>query len=147
MLQIQGAGGGLGHLGILYGKALGAKIIAVDSGAKETFCKELGVDAFIDFTKFSNDADLTAEVKRIAPGGVKTVLACTSSNKSYGQAVGFLGFRGTLVCIGVPEGQLQPIAGAIVGAMIGLELTIFGMKASERVKLLKLTSFCSIENR
>jgi propanol-preferring alcohol dehydrogenase len=55
------------------------------------------------------------------------VLQCSSSVKAYAMAVGWLGFRGVLVCLGVPEGEEPPIAGAKVGVMIGNELTIFGM--------------------
>jgi len=40
--------------------------------------------------------------------------------------VGWLGFRGTLVVLGVPKPD-EAIAGAKVGVMIGNELTIFGM--------------------
>ena len=54
------------------------------------------------------------------------MLACSSSNRAYDQAMSFLGFRGTLVCIGVPDWDVVPIGGAIVGPIIGLELNIFG---------------------
>lgn len=120
---VSGAGGGLGHLGIQYAKAIGARVIALDHGSKEAFCKELGADAFVDFTKFEKDEDLKQEVWKIAKKGVKTVLCCASSSKAYAQAMPFLGFRGALVCIGVPAGEL---VGVSVGAMIGRELTVFG---------------------
>lgn len=123
---ISGAGGGLGHLAIQYAKALGALVLALDVGSKEPFCRSLGADAFIDFTKYSDDAALTAEVSRITGGGARVVLVCSSSNRSYAQAVSFLGFRGKLVCVGVPEGQ-RPIEGAKVIDLIARELTIFGM--------------------
>ena len=38
------------------------------------------------------------------------MLVCTASNKAYAQALDFLRFDGTLVCIGMPEGVPQPIA-------------------------------------
>lgn len=124
---IQGAGGGLGHLGIQYAKALHGKVIAIDHPSKEAFCKGLGADAFIDYTKFETGDAIKAEVFKIAEDGVKTVLACTSINRIYGQAMGFLGFRGTLVCIGVPAGELEPIGGSFAAAMIGMETTILGL--------------------
>jgi propanol-preferring alcohol dehydrogenase len=123
---VSGAGGGLGHLAIQYAKAIGSRVIGMDVGEKEKFCKDLGADVFINFMNFKKDEDLTAEVKKYAPSGVKTVLACSSSNRAYDQAMSFLGFRGTLICIGVPDGDVMPIGGAIVAPMIGLELNIFG---------------------
>lgn len=123
---ISGAGGGLGHLAIQYAKALGAKVIALDMGVKEEFCTGLGADTFVDFTKFETDAELAATVQKISEGRVKAVLVCSSSNRAYDQAVSFLGFRGTVACLGVPEGKPVPIGGAIVGDLITKELTIFG---------------------
>ncbi|RDW77469.1 hypothetical protein BP6252_05522 [Coleophoma cylindrospora] len=122
---VTGAGGGLGHLAVQYGKAFGARILALDHGSKEALCRELGADDFLDFTQ-SSEAELREEVHRVTGGGATTVIACASSNGAYAQAVGFLGFRGTLVCLGVPEGARMPIGGAIVEDMIRLELHIFG---------------------
>lgn len=122
---ICGAGGGLGHLAIQYSLALGARVLALDTGSKEAFCHSLKVDAFLDFTKF-DDKGLEERVKEITGGGARIVLQCSSSIKAYGLAMGWLGFRGTLVCLGVPEGEEPAIEGAKVGLMIGDELTIFG---------------------
>ncbi|KAH7014167.1 alcohol dehydrogenase [Microdochium trichocladiopsis] len=134
---VLGAGGGLGHLAIQYAVALGTRVVALDVGAKEEFCLGLGARAFVDFTKFAGEEDggeqLAARVKELTGGaGAKVVLACSSSNKSYAQAVGLLGFRGTLVCIGVPEGGPEPIGGANAGDMITRELKIFALKSGNR---------------
>jgi alcohol dehydrogenase, propanol-preferring len=99
---VSGGGGGLGHLAIQYAKAMGARVIAMDVSSKEAFCKEVGADFFIDFTKFGTDEDIIAEVKGIVPGGVKVVLCCVGSKRAYLQAQTFLGPRGTLVCLGIP---------------------------------------------
>jgi propanol-preferring alcohol dehydrogenase len=123
---ISGAGGGLGHLAIQYGKAFGVRVLALDVGSKEQFCKGLGAEEFIDFTKYKTDEELKAEVHRVTGGGARTVIMCASSERAYAQAVGWLGFRGTLDCLGVPEGKRSPIAGAVVEDLIGLELSIFG---------------------
>lgn len=37
--------------------------------------------------------------------GAAGVVMCTASNAAYGQALSFLKFGGTLVCVGVPEGD------------------------------------------
>jgi len=128
---ISGAGGGLGHLAIQYAKAMGARVLAVDAGSKEAFCNELGAEAFIDFAKFSTDEELTAEVLKVSTGGVRTVLMCSSSNRAYTQALGFLGFRGTLCCLGVPEGE-NSFGPKAIGPILNNELTILGVKAGNR---------------
>jgi propanol-preferring alcohol dehydrogenase len=122
---VSGAGGGLGHLAIQYAKACGTKVIALDSGAKKDLCYELGADHFIDFTQY-NSENLTAEVQRLAGSLVKLVMVCSASKRAYDQAVSFLGFRGVLACLGVPEGPPGPIQGAIVGDFVQKELTMFG---------------------
>lgn len=124
-----GAGGGLGHLGIQYAKAMGARVLALDIGAKREFCEGFGVDAFLDFKMFG-EGELEERVKDVTGGGARIVLQCSSSVKAYAQAIGWLGFRGVLVCLGVPEGKESPIGGAKVGPMINNELTIFGKSCS-----------------
>lgn len=42
--------------------------------------------------------------------GAQAVIVCTASNRAYAQALDFLRFGGTLVCVGMPEGESQPIA-------------------------------------
>lgn len=54
-IVIQGAGGGCGHFGIQYAKAMGIRIIAVDGGsAKRQLCLDLGAEHYIDFTTASS---------------------------------------------------------------------------------------------
>ncbi|MCA2223598.1 NADP-dependent oxidoreductase [Nonomuraea aurantiaca] len=48
---INGAAGGVGHLALQLAKWRGARVIAVASGAHESFLRELGADEFIDYTK------------------------------------------------------------------------------------------------
>ncbi|CAM5354128.1 MULTISPECIES: NADP-dependent oxidoreductase [Streptomyces] len=48
---VNGAGGGVGHLALQLAAWKGARTIAVASGAHERFLRELGADAYIDYTR------------------------------------------------------------------------------------------------
>jgi len=54
-VAIVGAGGGLGSLAQQYAKAMGLRIIAIDTGdEKKKMCEELGSNAFVDFATSKN---------------------------------------------------------------------------------------------
>jgi len=135
---IPGAGGGLGHLAIQIGKGMGFRMIGIDSGDKEDFVKGLGAEAFFDLNKYGRDADGTAKltsdvIAATTDGtGAAGVVVCTSSMVAYGQALGFLRFGGTLVCVGVPEGQPSEIKGADPGSLIIQEKRIVGSAVGNR---------------
>lgn len=67
-IVLPGAGGGLGHFGVQYAKAMGMRVIAIDGGdAKRDLCvKQLGAEHFIDFT---TTGDIQAEVMKITQHG------------------------------------------------------------------------------
>lgn len=128
---ILGAGGGLGHLAIQIAKnGMAYRVIGVDHSCKESLVKECGAEAFIDMMKF-DETTMGDEVKRITEGaGAAAVIVCAGSNIAYGQALPMLQFGGTMVCVGMPNGELTPIANAfpmtiatgnthIVGSSIG----------------------------
>lgn len=107
-ITISGAGGGLGHLAVQYSKALGFRVVAIDHGSKGDFCKGLGADIFLDFTLFDN-AGLASEIKQRTNGGSHAVVVCNSSTAAYDQALDFLRYAGTLVCVGIPETETHPM--------------------------------------
>jgi len=71
------AGAGLGHPAVQYAKAMGMRVIAVDSGdEKRDLCKRLGAEAFIDFT---TTKDITAEIMRITTYGAYGVVVTAAT--------------------------------------------------------------------
>ena len=95
-----GAGGGVGHMGVQYAKAMGMRVIAVDGGSdKEEMCKKIGADHFVDFTKVE---DVAAEVVKIADGmGAHGLIVTASNGAAYRGGTGMLRTSGVMMCIGL----------------------------------------------
>lgn len=141
---IAGAGGGLGHLACQIGsRGMALRIIGIDHGSKEKLVKDCGAEHFIDITKF-DDKTIAEEVKRLTGGlGASAVIVCTASNNAYAQALDFLRFGGTLVCVGMPEGDSQPIAKAFPAAMVAMEHNIKGSAVGNQREALEVLDMAS----
>ncbi|EPS41802.1 hypothetical protein H072_4258 [Dactylellina haptotyla CBS 200.50] len=124
---IPGAGGGLGHLAIQFVKnSYKGRVIAVDAGAKESFCKKLGADAFLDFRNY-NDEELAKAVKELTGGaGAHVVLVTTGSQKSYDQSIGLLRPGGKMICVGIPDGEENPIKGLVASHIATQQKQVIG---------------------
>ncbi|KFY78097.1 hypothetical protein V499_02661 [Pseudogymnoascus sp. VKM F-103] len=138
---IAGAGGGLGHLALQIGsRSMGFRIIGLDVGGKEEFVKSCGAEFFIDvLKKGEGEAEdrVTTEIMRITGGGAAAVVVCSGSNAAYAQALSYLKFNGTLVCVGVPAEPVA-IANAIPGAMVGKQLNIVGSTVGNRKEAMEI---------
>ena len=95
-----GAGGGVGHMGVMYAKAMGMRVIAIDGGEeKAEMCKKIGADHFVDFMQVK---DVNAEVVRLAEGlGVHGLIITATSAAAYRTGVGMLRTSGVLMSIGL----------------------------------------------
>ncbi|OCF40692.1 alcohol dehydrogenase, propanol-preferring [Kwoniella heveanensis CBS 569] len=104
-IALPGAGGGLGHLAVQYAKAMGLKVIAIDTGdAKEKLVKSHGADAWVDF---KTSKDIVADVKAATGGaGPHAALVTAAHQSGYTQAIQYLREGGTLVCIGMPDADI-----------------------------------------
>ncbi|RMD44464.1 hypothetical protein DV735_g639, partial [Chaetothyriales sp. CBS 134920] len=120
-LVIPGAGGGLGHFGVQYAKAMGLRVIAIDGGAeKEALCKKLGAEFFIDF---QTTKDIPAEVLKITTHGAHGVIVFPATKQGYETAPLLLRPGGRVVAVGLPKDPTV-VAGAppILVAMKKLEI-------------------------
>ncbi|KAI9924091.1 hypothetical protein MW887_007331 [Aspergillus wentii] len=147
-IVISGAGGGLGHLAVqLASKGMGMRVIGVDHGSKEELVKESGAEHFVDITKFPIDdkgAAIAEHVRSLADGlGAHGVVVCTASNIAYAQALPFLRFNGTLVCVGIPEHEPQAIATAFPGSLIGKHYNITGSAVGNRREAIEMLEFAA----
>jgi propanol-preferring alcohol dehydrogenase len=130
-LKIPLSGGGLGHIGVqLAAKGFGMRVIGIDHGSKRDIVLQSGAEHFIDHT---SSKGLAEDVKALTDGlGAQAVLVMTASNAAYASSMSLLRFQGTLVCVGIPEGKLQPIASACPGPMLELEQRIVGSSVGTR---------------
>lgn len=139
---IMGAGGGLGHIACgIASRGMGLRVIGIDHGSKEAVAKEAGVEFFLDFTKHK---DMAQAVKDVTGGlGAHAVLVLTSSNAAYAQAPTMLRFGGTVVCVGLPEGDVQPIASASAQLLIFKDLRIVGSAVGSRRQAIETLDFAA----
>jgi len=126
-IVVAGAGGGLGHLAVqIASRGMAMRVIGIDHGSKEKLVKDSGAEHFFDITKYKDD-ELSRAIKEKTNGlGASAVIVCTAVNKAYAQALSFLRFGGTVVCVGIPEGDMEPIASAYPAALVMQELRIVG---------------------
>ena len=116
---------------------MGFRMIGIDTGEKEHLSKDCGAEKFFDLTKYSRQKEgsekLAADVKKATGGdGASAVIVCTASNAAYAHGLNNLKFGGTLVCVGVPEGDAVPIATADPAKMLVSQLKIVGSAVGNR---------------
>ncbi|MCJ1264926.1 hypothetical protein MMC22_004801 [Lobaria immixta] len=141
---VSGAGGGLGHIAVqLSSRGMGHRVIGIDDGSKKDLVMECGAEHFIDI-KEHDDKSIAAEVLKLTGGlGASAVIVCTSSNRAYGQGIDFLRFGGTLVCVGMPEGDQLPIAKGYPSTIILKQLTIAGVAVGNRADAVEVMDFAA----
>lgn len=123
--------GGLGHLAILFGKALGAHVTAIShSPHKEQATRELGADEFIcteeQFKQNKQSLDL---------------IVCTANGKNMDiqKYLSLLDVDGRMVFVGVPETPVAIHAFSLIGSRLSISGSAIG--SPEEIKLmLKLAS-------
>ena len=68
-LCVIGAAGGLGHLAVQYGKAMGLRVIAVVRGKdKVDYCKSLGAEFGVDVSDTTSGKSVTQIIEEYTQG-------------------------------------------------------------------------------
>ncbi|CZR55270.1 related to alcohol dehydrogenase, class V [Phialocephala subalpina] len=138
---VSGAGGGLGHLAIQLGRGMGFRMIGIDDASKKSLVLECGAEHFLNMRDFT-DQTLAEEIMKLTDGqGAKAVIVCAGSNRAYAQALPMTGFGGTVVCVGIPEGEQVEIKGASPGALFPAQKRIVGSSVGsqkEAIECLRL---------
>ncbi|KAF5348346.1 hypothetical protein D9758_010940 [Tetrapyrgos nigripes] len=136
-VTISGAGGGLG---IQFAKAMGFRVIAIDTGAtKKSLCESLGADAWVDFKESGDNfiKDVMAATGPAALGPHAAVVA-VGSPLPFNQAAMYLRRAGTLVAVGMPKGGALNIP---IPMIIGKTLTITGSATGSRQDMAEALDF------
>jgi len=95
--------GGLGHMGVLYARAMGGRVAVISSSPdKEKEAREMGAELFINAKK-----DNITEALQGWDGGADVVLATAPSADIMKACFPGLGRHGTLVLIGVTADELS----------------------------------------
>ena len=94
--------GGLGHVAVQYGVAMGMRVIAVDiSDDKLELAKQLGAE----FAVNAKTTDPGEAVQEYTEGGAHGVLVTAVHPDAFGQAIAMCRSNGTIVFNGLPPGE------------------------------------------
>lgn len=121
--------GGLGHMAVQYGRAMGLHVAAVDVHAGQMeLARSLGAQVVVD----GRDPDAVAKVVEATGGGVHGAVVTAVAPAAMEAAFGMLRSRGTMVLVGLPPGRMAlpifetvlkriTVRGSIVGTRQDLE--------------------------
>lgn len=117
--------GGLGHLAVQYGKAMGLNVLAIDvSEDKLALARMVGADIVIDGSR----PDAVAAVLRETGGGAHAVLVTAVSNPAFTQAIQITRRRGTISLVGLPPGSFPTPIFDVVLKRITIRGSIVGTR-------------------
>lgn len=140
-VALLGAGGGLGHIACqIASKGMAMRVIGIDADAKKDLVMESGAEHFIGLS----EGDTAAKVLELTGGlGVSAALVLTAANGAYASAPDMLKFGGRLVCVGLPEGDMKPIATAFPQILIAKAQSIVGVAVGNRQEALETLELAS----
>jgi D-arabinose 1-dehydrogenase-like Zn-dependent alcohol dehydrogenase len=102
--------GGLGHLAVQFASRMGFETVAVARGAgKERLARDLGAHHYVD----SNAGDVAAALQKL--GGAKVIAFTATSAKALEEAMGGLGYDGTMLVLGAASEPASIETAAMIG--------------------------------
>ncbi len=75
--------------------------------------------------------------------GAHAVIVCTASNRAYAQAMDMLRFDGTIVCVGMPEGEPVAIQKAFPQVMVFKQANIAAVAVGTRRDAIECLDFAA----
>ncbi|GAA5969981.1 hypothetical protein JCM21900_001306 [Sporobolomyces salmonicolor] len=140
---VPGAGGGLGQRVLpVRPKAMGLRVVGIDSTAKAELVKTCGVEHFIDFSAVE---DVVSEVIRLTGGGAHLSIICVAHPSGYSDALLYARTLGKIACVGLAPFGAQ---------LIGKQLTLIGTQTGSPAEAADALSFverglvrCELEKR
>ena len=94
------------------------RVIGIDAPSKKSLVMSSGAEHFISISDH-DDKSIGEEVVKLTGGlGAQAVIVCTASNRAYAQAMDMIRFDGTIVCVGMPEGEPVAIQKAYPQVMV-----------------------------
>ncbi|EFQ29539.1 zinc-binding dehydrogenase [Colletotrichum graminicola M1.001] len=117
---IQGAGGGLGHLGVqIASRMKGLRVIAVDAGhEKRMLAESSGAEVYIDYA--TDDVEKAAT--ELTGEGAHAVIVVPGSEEAYRTAPKLARPMATVVCVGLPHNDFQLPISVTQSALKGVVL-------------------------
>ncbi|KAF1831575.1 GroES-like protein [Decorospora gaudefroyi] len=140
---IMGAGGGLGHLAVQFSaRAIGHRVIGLDHSSKRDIVMDSGAEHFLAVD--DKEIDLAQAVMGLTDGlGAHAVVVCTANNAAYASSLELLRFGGRVVCVGIPEGDVVPIASAYPGLLVAKALQVVGSAVGTRKEAIETMEFAA----
>jgi propanol-preferring alcohol dehydrogenase len=130
LVAVQGIGG-LGHLGIQYARAMGARVAAITRGTnKKDLAKQLGANHYIDSTA-TNPGTALKDL-----GGANIILATAASGPSMTPLITGLAYGGQLMVVGASADPIEitPMSLIFNGARLAGSLTGTSIENEDNLK-------------
>ncbi|HVZ01480.1 MAG TPA: zinc-dependent alcohol dehydrogenase [Dongiaceae bacterium] len=129
--------GGLGHIAVQYGKAMGMRVAAVDiDPEKLALAKKLGAEVTVD----AREGNPVSAMRKALGGGAHGAVVAAVATKAFEQSIGMLRPGGTAVFLGLPGGKADELK-ASIAAISGRELTLRGSSVGTRLDLDEAVAF------
>ncbi|KAE8444999.1 hypothetical protein EG329_014005 [Mollisiaceae sp. DMI_Dod_QoI] len=140
-VALVGGGGGLGHLGVQFAKALGLQVIAIDARNEAlALAKECGADTIID-ARYGKDK-VVEEVKKVTGGhGADATLNVSDHESAAATGAAVTKMHGVLVQIAQPTNVSVPFA-----ELVFRDIRIHGSLTSSRGECQKMLEVVSKHN-